>query len=275
MTNLFNYIQRDSVIHSMTGASKLLCLLLWSLAAMTTFDTRLLAVLSLFSLVLFALSKLRLSEVSFLLSFTLVFLLLNNLLIFLFSPQHGVSIYGSYTPLLTIIGKYVITSEQLFYHLNVVLKYTATIPIVLIFVCTTDPSEFASSLNRIGIPYKVSYSVSLALRYIPDIQRAYQDISISQQARGIEMSKKEKLGKRLKSAASILLPLILSTMEKIEVIANAMELRCFGKYKKRTWYNQRPFKIADYAGILISILLFLSAFFLNKHNGGRYFNPFM
>jgi energy-coupling factor transport system permease protein len=259
----------------MTGASKLLCLLLWSLAAMTTFDTRLLAVLSLFSLVLFALSKLRLSEVSFLLSFTLVFLLLNNLLIFLFSPQHGVSIYGSYTPLLTIIGKYVITSEQLFYHLNVVLKYTATIPIVLIFVCTTDPSEFASSLNRIGIPYKVSYSVSLALRYIPDIQRAYQDISISQQARGIEMSKKEKLGKRLKSAASILLPLILSTMEKIEVIANAMELRCFGKYKKRTWYNQRPFKIADYAGILISILLFLSAFFLNKHNGGRYFNPFM
>ena len=124
MTNLFNYIQRDSVIHSMTGASKLLCLLLWSLAAMTTFDTRLLAVLSLFSLVLFALSKLRLSEVSFLLSFTLVFLLLNNLLIFLFSPQHGVSIYGSYTPLLTIIGKYVITSEQLFYHLNVVLKYT-------------------------------------------------------------------------------------------------------------------------------------------------------
>ena len=37
MINLFNYIDRPSPIHRLTGASKLLCLVTWSLAAMTSF----------------------------------------------------------------------------------------------------------------------------------------------------------------------------------------------------------------------------------------------
>ena len=45
---------------------------------------------------------------------TLVFLVLNNLLIYLFTPEHGVSIYGSRTVLLEGIGRYTLTAEQLF-----------------------------------------------------------------------------------------------------------------------------------------------------------------
>ena len=65
----------------------------------------------------------------------------------------------------------------------------------------TDPSEFAASLNKIGVNYKIAYSVSIALRYIPDVQRDYKDISFAQQARGIDMSSKEKLSKRIKNSA--------------------------------------------------------------------------
>ena len=46
MTNLFNYIDRPSPIHRLTGASKLVCLLAWSLAAMTSFYTPLLIALT-------------------------------------------------------------------------------------------------------------------------------------------------------------------------------------------------------------------------------------
>ena len=42
MTNLFNYIDRPSPIHRLTGACKLVCLLAWSVAAMTSFYTPLL-----------------------------------------------------------------------------------------------------------------------------------------------------------------------------------------------------------------------------------------
>ena len=108
----------------------------------------------------------------------------------------------------------------------------------VLFVSTTNLSEFAASLNRIGVSYKTSCSVALALRYIPEIQlqREYHDIAQSQQARGIGMGKKASLVRRLKAASSILMPLILSGMDRIEVISNAMELRGFGKNKKRMLY---------------------------------------
>ena len=51
MTNLFNYIDRPSPIHRLTGATKFLCLLLWSFAAMSTYDTRFLTALAVLSLV--------------------------------------------------------------------------------------------------------------------------------------------------------------------------------------------------------------------------------
>ena len=275
MTNIFNYIDRPSPIHQLTGATKLVCLLLWSFAAMATYDTRLLVVLALLSVLLFRLSRIGLKDVSFMLGFTAVFMVLNNVLVFLFAPQHGVALYGSSHELLHVGGRYIVTKEQLFYHLNLVLKYLATIPIVLLFVCTTNPSEFAASLNRIGVKYTIAYSVALALRYIPDIQREYHEISQAQQARGIEMSKKENLVRRLKSASAILIPLILSSMDRIETISNAMELRGFGKNRKRSWYMGRRFTRRDILSMLGCLLLLLSAIILNIRNGGRFWNPFI
>ena len=274
MINIFNYIDRPSPIHRLTGATKLVCLLLWSFAAMVTYDTRILVLMPVVSLLLFAVSKLRLRDIQAVFWVTFVFMLLNNLTVYLFGPEHGVGIYGSRTVLLTIAGPYTITKEQLFYHFNLVLKYFASIPVLLLFVCTTDPSEFAASLNRIGVSYRVSYSVALALRYIPDIQRSYHDISQSQQARGIEMSKKESLIKRLKAASAILIPLILSSMDRIEVISNAMELRGFGKGKKRTWYRARPFRAADVVCMTLCALLLIAAVADTLVHGTRYYNPF-
>ena len=275
MTNLFNYIDRPSPIHRLTGASKLVCLLSWSVAAMTSFYTPLLLALTVLAFYLFYKAQLKLKDVSFVVGLMLVYILMNNILIFLFSPNHGPKLYGSTTPLLHIAGPYTLTAEQLFYHLNVVLKNACTIPIVLLFVCTTNPSEFAASLNKIGVSYRVSYSVSLALRYIPDIQREFREISQAQQARGVEMSKKVSIIKRLKAASAILVPLVLSSMERIETISNAMELRGFGKKDKRTWYAARPFTRWDKLSMGICLGLMALSFLLTALNGGRFYNPFL
>ena len=275
MRPIFNYIDRPSPIHRLTGATKLCCLLLWSFAAMTSYDTRLLAFLAAAGVAVFVLSRLRISDISFLLGFVTVFMVLNNVLVFAFSPEHGVGLYGTRHVLFSLGGRWVVTKEQLFYHLNLVLKYLAMLPVVLLFVCTTQPSEFAASLNRIGVKYTVAYSVALALRYIPDIQQEYHEISQAQQARGIEMSAKESLLRRLKAASAILIPLILSSMDRIEVISNAMELRGFGKNKRRSWYMARPFRPADFAAMGLCALLLAAAIFLNIHNGTRFWNPFI
>ena len=80
MRNIFNYIDRPSPVHRLTGATKFVCLLLWSFAAMSTYDTRLLVFLTILSFVMFYVSKIRIRDVSFLLSFMAVFMILNNIL---------------------------------------------------------------------------------------------------------------------------------------------------------------------------------------------------
>jgi len=275
MINLFNYVDRSSPVHRLTGATKLICLILWSFASMVTYDTRILIGMTIVSILLFRVSKIKISDVSFMLWVTVVIMVMNNVLVFVFSPRHGVEIYGTCHELFKIAGPYIVTSEQLFYHLNLFLKYLSSIPIILLFLCTTNPSEFAASLNRIGVSYKIAYSVALALRYIPDIQREYHDISQSQQARGIEMSKKESLGKRLRAASGILIPLVLSSMDRIEVISNAMELRGFGKNKKRSWYMAHRFERADIICIVLCVLLLALSVSGTVYYGSRFYNPFV
>lgn len=88
------------------------------------------------------------------------------------------------------------------------------------------------------------------------------------------MSKNEKFLKRVKNASAVLAPLILSSLEKIEIISNAMELRGFGKKKKRTWYNARPFQKRDYTAIILFVLLLIATLLITYHDGSRFYNPF-
>ena len=88
------------------------------------------------------------------------------------------------------------------------------------------------------------------------------------------MSKKATLIKRLKAASAILIPLVLSSLERIEVVSNAMELRRFGKAKQRTWYAGRDFTKWDYLAIAFSVLLMAVSMLLTFLNGSRFYNPF-
>lgn len=238
---MLGYIPDDTVVHKINGTAKLIFLILLSVACMTTYDTRFLLGMTVFSLILFKFSHIKWHQISFVVKFIFVFSLLNIIAVYLFSPEYGVELYGSKTLIWKGFGRFTITQEQLFYEFNLVLKYFCTIPLVLIFLLTTNPSEFASSLNRIGVSYKISYAVALAIRYIPDIQEDFINISLAQQARGFEMSKKGKLSQRLKGTAQIVFPLILSSLDRIETISTAMELRRFGEKKKELGMRNNRF----------------------------------
>ena len=271
---MLGYIERDSFIHRLTGATKLIVFILWSTAAMLTYDTRLLVCLLIFSIILFSVSNIKLKEIAFIVGFILFFLLLNNIAIFIFDPNQGAKIYGSETMLTGTWWRYHVTAEQLFYQFNITLKYIAVIPPALLFLLTTQPSEFAASLNKIGISYRLSYAVSIAFRYIPEVQRDFKIIAQAQQARGIDISRNENIIKRVKNVVAIIVPLIFSTLERIETISNVMDMRGFGQHKKRTWYVGRNFKGADILAIAVCGVLVGVTLWLFVVNGGRFYNPF-
>ncbi|MDD6201959.1 MAG: energy-coupling factor transporter transmembrane component T [Lachnospiraceae bacterium] len=275
MSAALSYIKKNSPIHRLTGSTKFLFFLIWSIAAMITYDTRILLIMLGMGLVFLRMSKLKWKELRFAVLFMLWLIGLNLIALFLFSPEQGVAIYGTRHELVHLFWRYSVVTEELFYLFNFMMKYLAVIPTALLFIMTTDPSEFAASLNKIGVSYRIAYSVAIALRYIPDVQRDFHEISQAQQARGIDLSKKDKLVDRLKNSAAILFPLVLSSLQRIEVISNAMELRGFGKNKKRTWIVERPFQKGDYIALLLALFMLLASGACMILNGGRFFNPFL
>lgn len=272
---LLGYIPNQTVLHRLSGAAKLICFILLSAIVMVGYDTRFLLAVTLFSITLFKISEIRWHEISFVVKFIVVFSVLNLATVYVFEPEYGVQLYGNRHLIWEGIGRYTLTQEQLFYGVNLVLKYMATIPLALIFILTTNPSEFAASLNKIGIPYKISYSVALALRYIPDVQESFHQIGYAQQARGMEMSSKGKLKDRIKGTAGIVMPLIFSSLDRIDTITNAMELRRFGTRKKRTWYAEEKFKRIDYLAISLVAGMTFTGIWLFAVNDGRFYNPFV
>ena len=74
----------------------------------------------------------------------------------------------------------------------------------------------------------------------------------------------------------IVIPLIFSTLDRIEVITNAMDLRGFGKEKRRTWFTPMKLGKADFTAITVSVVIFAITVFMSVFiNHGRFYNPFI
>ena len=275
MNKLLSYKKKDTWLHRLSGVTKLLFFLLWCVTSALTYDTRVLVFMSVLMIAMFVMSKTEWKQISAVMKVVIFFMIINLLAIFVISPYQGTEIYGTKTVLAHFLPGHDITAEQLFYEANIFLKYLTITPAVFIFMVTTDPSEFAASMNLVGIPYTIAYSVAIALRYVPDVQADYRKIRNAQEARGIEMSAKAKLLERIRRTAAIIFPLLFTSMERIDVVSNAMELRGFGKKKKRTWYSQKPLKRADYLVIVFSVLFCAAALVLTFYDGNRFFNPFL
>ncbi|MCX7653836.1 MAG: energy-coupling factor transporter transmembrane protein EcfT [Fervidobacterium sp.] len=272
---LISYDSKTSFIHGLSGLTKFLGFIILTSAVMYTYDIRIIIIMLVFSFTLIYLAKIKFAKIKLMLVYVLIFLLINEIITFIFSPEEGVRLYGTKHELLRFTETYTLTLEQIFYQATKFFKYISVIPLGMVFLFTTNPSELASSLNKIGVNYKIAYAVALTLRYFPDVQKSYIDISLAQQARGVELSRKAKLKERFKNALLILIPLIFSTMDRVEKISNAMDLRGFGKHKKRTWYTNKKFELKDYIALLVCVLILISIILFSIFvNHGRFYNPF-
>jgi len=273
---LFSYNSVDTPIHRLSGLTKLICFLFLTFAVMYSYDIRVILLVMAFSITILIISKIKFSQIRLMIIYVLIFLVTNTFITFFFSPEMGVEIYGTRHEIAHLFGNYTLTSEQLFYQITKLFKYASVIPLGMIFLLTTNPSEFASSLDRAGVNYKAAFAVALTLRYFPDIQRDYHDISQSQQARGLDLSHKAPFKDRFKNALLIIIPLIFSSLDRIELISNAMDLRGFAKEKTRTWYTSKKLIRQDYSALAISVLIFTASFCVSIFiNESRFYNPFI
>lgn len=273
---LFDYVDKDNVIYNLSGVTKLIVFICMTAAVMFSYDIRFILCVLVISVFLFRVAELKLSQIKTMLIYVAIFLAMNFVLTFIFDPTYGTQVYGTTHELFRFNDYFIVTSEQLLYQISKTSKYASVVPLGMMFLLTTNPSEFAASLNRAGISYKGTYAISLTLRYFPDTVRDYNDIALAQQSRGLDLSKKEKMGTRIKNIVNICVPLIMGTLDRIEKITNAMDLRGFGKHKKRTWYVTENLKKNDFIAIVFGAAVLLISLGISYFiNGSRFWNPFV
>ncbi|MGL5578283.1 MAG: energy-coupling factor transporter transmembrane component T family protein [Fusobacteriaceae bacterium] len=258
------YIDRKSPIHKLDGSIKFLLMILWIGGVFLFNDFRIFLGFFLLGITLLKIGKIKWNEIKPLFLFILFFTLMNSFFLMLITPEHGNFLTGSEKVIMSILGRK-ITLETLWFTATLSMKYLAVFPIMVLFIFTTHPTKFASSLNRIGVSYKVAYAINIALRYIPDVRDEFLIIMKAQEARGVAFRKGDAdLITRLKNYKNIVVPLVISSLNRIDVVSNAMNLRGFGIEKTRTWYGDKKYEGRDLFVLIVSVVLFGAAFLAKK-----------
>lgn len=262
-SDIINLVPGSTYLHRLTGTTKVRLFIVLIVYVMMSFDLPLL--LPVFIGGLIALFSLK-PKWKTLKPIIIIVVLMNIFNIFLFwlaSPHIGLSFTNDDTVLFAFNNYLVLTRGTLWYMIVRLLKMLTSFVISLVFIISITPSEMAAGLTSIGLPYKFGSIVEIAFRYIPDISRDYQNIAISMQCRGLELDKKKtKAFARLKQIVMILIPLVITSFDRVNDIANAMDLRGFGKHKKRTYYAEHEkikgenIFVALYIILLIIIIIY-------------------
>ena len=242
----------------LTGKTKVRLFFAMVILLIATWDMRIIFPCLIVSVAALYSLRAKLKSVKAITIFVILTNLFNLFLIWVITPDYGALICGGSTVLFRFSNFYVVTAETLWYFLVRFCKLMATFFAAMTFIQCITPSEMAAGLYANKIPYKICMIVSIAFRYIPDILRDFTNIKISMQARGLELdSRKASLISRLKQNVLILVPLIITSFDRVGNIANGMDLRGFGKNKDKTYYCEHEDTKGD--KILTPVVILLAA----------------
>lgn len=113
-------------------------------------------------------------------------------------------------------------------------RFYAIVFMSYIFILTTDPSQLAYALMRLGLPYRYGFMLVTTLRLAPILEEEGRTIYRAQLVRGIRYDQ-GNLKKILLLVRQFLTPLLISSLRRADRLYFSMEGRGFGRYKKRTF----------------------------------------
>lgn len=102
-------------------------------------------------------------------------------------------------------------------------------------VCLTSSSSdlleafrwFISPLRHVRVPVDdVAFTLSLALRFIPLVEREYELVRMAQRARGSDLAR--SFPKRLRIVGSAFATMFVNLFRRADIMADAMNARCYG-----------------------------------------------
>ena len=123
----------------------------------------------------------------------------------------------------------------------------------MILITSTRNEELVLGMIKMGLPYRVGFAISTALRLVPTIAASTVTISQAQRSRGLDLDSGNLLD-RVKKFLPLLVPVFISTIRSTNIFAMALESKGFGAREQRTTYLKLEMRTADYIVLAFSVL---------------------
>jgi energy-coupling factor transport system permease protein len=248
MNKLFQYVPGNSVIHRLNPVTKIFLSIVICAAAIVTDKLWFLGVLLVVDLLIGVIAGVADRTWS-------IFRGLLKIAVFLFILQILVIRKG--TPVFWII-----TDEGLLTAAKVVLRLMIVcIPLALV-LAVTKVSDLTNALVKVlHLPYPYAFTLSTAIRFIPQFLEEMAGIMEAQTARGVAFDKARGL-KKFSMILPLCAPLLISSVRRTDMTAAAAEVRGFRLRTRASGYKQYPFTKLDLGALVICLVLLAGAILL-------------
>jgi energy-coupling factor transport system permease protein len=134
-----------------------------------------------------------------------------------------------------------------------------------LFVITTNPSDLAYALMKLGLPYRLGFMLVTALRLAPLMEEEGRTIYRAQLVRGVRYDQRS-FKRLLLLIRQFLSPLLISALRRADKLVFSMEGRGFGQYPHRTFRRRAQPTWRDSLA-LVFLVLFAALIILNPFGG--------
>ena len=157
------------------------------------------------------------------------------------------------------IGNFYLTDKGLNNGALLVMRLIAATLPLSIMITVTNLSDLSNVLvNTLHMPYKYAYTFTTAIRFIPVFGNEMNNIMEAQISRGVDFETKNPF-KKIALVLPLCVPLLLSSVRKIDSTAIATELRGFHLRKPGCAAKEYKFSAADFTSVIFGIAVIAGA----------------
>ncbi|MFZ5590341.1 MAG: energy-coupling factor transporter transmembrane component T family protein [Bacillota bacterium] len=249
MAALLEYTHRDFFLHRLHPATKLLWSITVLILSFLTDSPLFILALLLSNLLLAAAGGVLKEMLPTLRGLTIFAAILVLLQIFL--VEEGKTLF--YLIPTHSIGRVTDTGLQM--SAVAALRMLATVSTIPILLLTTRMTDLATVLvEKCRIPYTYAFMFLTALRLIPTLMGEMEQVLQAQAARGYQTDTRHPM-RKMRIILPLAIPLLVTTVQKIEQTAISMEMRGFAS-GPRSSYRTIKMQPADYLSIgLLAVVL--------------------
>lgn len=157
-------------------------------------------------------------------------------------------------PPLLAWGRLSVSQTAPWFALAMGLKLELFLGAGILFLSTTRIEDFAYALTRLGVPYTVGFTMTMAFRLVPVFVDAATTVVQAQRCRGLDFER-GGLWQRVRRYVPVMVPVFMGALRRADQMAMALDGRGFQRATRRTTLDEHPVRVSDVlaAAVLVAI----------------------